>query len=460
MAVIEVRARNFKKLENIDIKPNGKSFFVIGDTNQGKTTLMKIILSTLMIEDFPEDPITTGKTEGYIEAVHELDGIKYTVRRTFTDKKDSKTRFTVTDQNGGRHTLSTLLEKIFGKAFTNSYFDYNEYFHKQKSSDTRYAYFVKAIGGDRVFENNIKKEKLLDERGRLGTERTKYRNIVDHSSLNPETLEADLLYYKDEKLQDEAILKKNEILAKRKSIVNLTNQLTVVKEGNSAYEISEESLTDINAEIDELEKKLLDAKESRDKILTWQKNNQPDFETQNTLTLEIANADEFNKTIEQEADELYDDLIRTMNVHNNMRNELNTAITSYNEYIRYDTEWNEKDGEIKALIEENKKIFADRIQIEGMSIEEINGKPVIMYDGREFSWENLSKGKSLRLTMEIQRMLNPKGNNLIVIPEAQSLGSELDEILEECKEHGIQAIVEVTERKQEFKIKFEEDFLK
>ncbi|HTB30809.1 MAG TPA: hypothetical protein VK808_02215, partial [Bacteroidia bacterium] len=60
---------------------------------------------------------------------------------------------------------------------------------------------------------------------------------------------------------------------------------------------------------------------------------------------------------------------------------------------------------------------------------------------------------------QIQRAINPAGINLIVVPEAQSLGSGMDEIIEECNSLGVQYIMEVTERKQPFKIKFEEEFL-
>lgn len=461
MAVVSVKAVNFKKLENLDLENiNGKSFFVIGDTDEGKTTLLKIILSTLMIEDFPEEPLTTGKDSGFIEAVHELNGMKYTIRRTFTKNKDAKTRFTVTDETGGRHTLSVLLDNIFGKAFTNTYFDYNQYFHQQKSSESRTNYLVNAIGGLTVFENKAKIDTLKRERGKIGTEVTRFTHIIENSSLNPATLEQDMEYYANPKTTDGAIAKKAEILKERKSIVNLSAQLQVVKEGNSAFEISEESLIDIENEISELEKKLALLKEEHSTILTWQKNNPKDTNRQKELEHEISTADQFNREVEAGADAIYNDMLLEVNTHNRMRDELNTAINSFNELKKYQKEWNEKDEDIRRLIAENKKIFSDRLPIPGMTIEEVDDKQIVMYNGREFSYENLSKGKSLRLAMEIQRFLNPKGNNLIVIPEAQSLGSELDEILQECKEHNIQAIVEVTERKQKFQIKFEEDYLK
>lgn len=459
MAVISVKTKNFKKLVNVDLKFNGKTFFVIGDIKEGKTTLLNLILCTLMLQEFPEDPLTQGTDSGFIETVHEWDGIKYTIKRTFSNNKDSKTRFTVIDENGGRHTLSTLLEKLFGKAFTNSYFDYNQFFFECKSSEARTTYIIKAAGGDEVFENLTRIKVLKKERGSLGTEVDKYTYIIENSSLNPETLAEDIVLYAEEKNFDEALKKKAEILLTRKSIINLTTQLTIVKEGNSAFDISQEALVNVDNEIEELKKKLADAKNRRIDILNWQVENQPDVARELELEKEIATAEDFNRDIERQADEIYEEMVLAINSHNRMRIELNNTLVSYNELLRCSNEWEVKDAEIKELTVKNKEIFKNRLPIPDMTIDELDDKPIVMYNGREFCYENLSKGESLRLAMEIQRYLNPKGNNLIVIPEAQSLGSELDDILKECKDHNIQAVVEITERKQKFQIKFEEDFV-
>lgn len=460
MSVISVKVHNFKKLESFEHTFNGKSFFVIGDSKEGKSTLLNVILSTLMIKDFPEDPITTGKESGFVEAVHEFEGMKYTIRRTFTNDKDKKTRFTVTDEKGVRHTLSNLLENLWGKAFTNAYFDYNQFFFQQKSTETRTAYLIKAIGGEDVNTNLDKIKKLKLQRAAVSNNVDQYQYIINNSTLNPETLEADIELYKEEKKNDVALEKKNEILAKRKSIVNLNTQLQIVREGNGAYEMSEISLSEKDFEIEELKKQLNAALEERTKILEWQRDNPGDLKRQGELELELSTAEEDNRKLEIEADEIYDTEMSAINKHNSMRAQLHEAIESYDLYLKYNKQWEEKDAEIKRLIKENKTIFTSRLPIPEMSIEEVDDKMIVMYNGREFSYENLSKGESLKLAMEIQRFLNPKGNNLIVIPEAQSIGSEdMAEILSICKDNDIQAIIEETQRKQKMQIKFEEDYI-
>ena len=456
MAVLQVRAKNFKQHKDLDLKIDGKSFFVVGDTRQGKTNLIKIILATLMLEDFPENPISTGENEGFIEATHELDGMKYTIRRTFTDKPDSKTRFTVTDANGGKHTLSVLLERIFGKAFGNNSFNYQTYFFELKSTEARYQYLVKAIGGDQVLDNLATIKKLKRERGTLGTQCDTLQALIDDSSLNPDTILDDLEFYKEEKNTDEAIAKKAEKLLQRKSVINLNNQLEVISETNLAYQESETQFNENLNEIVALEKRIAELRSTNEKIGAWQKVNQPDFDAEKEIREQISTAEEDNLKIEAEADALYDDMVREVTVFNQMKAALDAAVINYKKWQEYNTEWTEKDDKIKALIEENETIFKKKLPIPELTIEEVDGKDVVMYNGRELSFDNISKGESIRIAVDIQKALNPKGNNLVVVPEAQSLGSDLDEILEQCKHFNLQAIVEVTERKQEFKIKFED----
>ncbi len=459
MTLVSGKITNFKKLKDVKFNVNKKTFFIIGDTGEGKTSLLTAILSSIMVEDFPEDPVTTGEDAGEVSMVHEFEGRLYTFRRAFV--KGKKSRWTCTDEIGGRHTPSDVLERMLGKAFVNNYFDYNQFFHKQKSTDARTEYLIKSVSGDKVFENIAKINKLTRERGPLGTEKDRLEKLIDQSGLNPDTLEEDVIKYAEEKTTEEALKIKNDTLLTRKSIINLTNQLKVVREENETYKLSEESLAEVNDEIAELERLLTAANEKKKNILQYQEDFPPDFETQAALEKELETVEEDNKDIEEKADLEYNRMVMDVNTFNLERKELSDAIINYDLFLEASSSWQEKDDEINRLKAENKELFASRLPIPGMTIEEYGeeGKLMVMYDGREFCYENLSKGKSLRLTMEIQRFLNPKGNNFIVIPEAQSLGSELDDILQECKDHNIQAIVEVTERKQKFQIKFEEDYL-
>jgi hypothetical protein len=57
-------------------------------------------------------------------------------------------------------------------------------------------------------------------------------------------------------------------------------------------------------------------------------------------------------------------------------------------------------------------------------------------------------------------IIGKNGDNFIIIPEAQSLGSALDEIIKECDKYHMQALIEYTERNEEFKMVFVDEFIK
>lgn len=461
MAVISVRAKNFKKLKDLDEKFDGKTFAIVGDSEVGKTSLMQIIQASLMQQDFPQDPLTKGEQEGFFEVVHELDGIKYTVSRPFNNKKGtaSKTRFTVRDENGGRHSLEDLLTRIFGKAFINSNFDYYQFFFECKSKEARFNYIVKAVGGDEVLTNIETINKKKRERGVLGTQRDVYATLIDNSPIHPESVEQDMMHYAYAMDMMDAEQIKDEILATRESVFNITTQLSVVKEGNEAFQRSEAENKGLAADIEALEKQIAEMKRVLEFNKRWQQENQPDFEYQAELEDKLSKVEETNHEIEREANIAYNDKINEINTFNKMRDNFETALQNFEKYNEVDKEWTKLDQDIKSLIEKNREIFKNKIPIPGLTIDEVDGKSIVMYEGLELCWENVSKGRSIRLAIEILMAINPKGNHIVMIPEAQSLGSQLDEILDECKQFGIQAIVEITERKQEFHIEFEEQFL-
>lgn len=451
--------KNFKVIEDLEINPKGQTTIVIGDSGSGKTTLLKAIRSTLLQDEFPSDPITTGKKEGFIKVTHNWEGMDYTITRTFTNDRTKKSRFTVVDQNGGKHSLTDLLTKIYGKAFVNQHFDYQEYFFGNKTADTRHQYMMKAIGGDKVLENLTKVRSYKKERGKVGTSKDFYQALIDDSCINPETLDADLEFYAEPKNIDEATKVRNAKLLERVSVTNLMNQQEVVKQANDAYAKSEESEKNLIAQIADLEKKLAEAKKELVLVKDYQKKNKPDLALEAELATKIENAEIDNGKIEQEADVLYQDALMEVNEFNRKRDELNSALNNFKLYTEFETQWDELDEKITVLLEENKSIFKSRIPVPGLTIEEDGEKNIVMYNGREFTWENLGHGEAIQLSIEIQRSINPKGFNVVVIPDAQLLGSRLDDILKSCKNYNIQAIVEVTERKQPLKIVFEEEYL-
>lgn len=457
MTVLSVKAKNYKKLKSLHINPNGKSFFVVGDTEEGKSTLLEIIESSLQLAPFPSNPLSDDEDAGGYEVVHLLNGEEYTVKREFTREGGLK-RFTMTDRKGFSAAPSTVLNNIFGKAFINAHFDYKAYFYGCTTSFQRTEYVIKAFGGNTVLENIKIINTKTRERGAIGTDKTTFETLLKGSILNPETLELDLLKYAEPKdiksaYGDPEYLRLQEELVDKDK---LELDLSVISDFNKKHDITSQRNIDIADRIKLLEQEIKDLKGEKKDNEKWLKDNPKDLEFEQEIIAKIDEADLFNEAKQTEIDTALQLAIDGINLFNQNKFAFDTGITYLEKFQELDEKWDELDKEITELEEINDKILHDSLPIPELSI--VND--VIMYEGRELCFPNISKGRSIRITAQIQRILNPKGNNLIIIPEGQSLGSGLDEVIEECKNFGVQYIVEITERKQPFQIKFEDEFLK
>jgi energy-coupling factor transporter ATP-binding protein EcfA2 len=470
--LLEVNVKNLKVLKGEHkISPDGQSFVVLGDSGFGKTTLLEIISAHLMKEDYPQNPLTDGENDGFTETVHQIEGVKYSIKRKFKRQEDGTVkleRFAVTSATGGKYSLTAFLETVLKGAFNSGKFDYSKFFFECKSPEARYKYLIDSIGGDEVYANNKLVTELEGERAAVGTQRTLHKAAWEQEGIfKAETVEKDLIYYEKEKTTEEAQANKQQYLAKRKSIVLITQQKQEVANSNKMYndekkgiEDDETGLQSLKKEYEELGRKI----KEKELAITSRKNGFKKFKLDETLEqslakqLETVEAD--NKLIEKEADTAYDKEVGLVNLFNVNRKNFMDTIASFRLWEAADKEWVETDNKIKEIREKNKTIFSNRLPIPELTIGEVNGKEVVLYKGKEFSWDNLSKGETIKITARIQRALNPAQDSFIVIPEAQSLGSNLDDILKECKEYGVQACVEYTQRNEDFKMVFVDDFIK
>lgn len=457
--VTGIKLVNYKLHRDFETKPDGRSFRVIGDIEEGKTTLIELIEACLMLRPFDPNPLSEGAESGRAEISYDLgDGHIYTVRRRFTKK--GLMRFEVTDENGGDHSLKPLLEKILGKAFMNSYFDYTKYFYQLANSNDRTDYFVKAAGADVVLENLKKIRVQTKERNQVGGEINTYETLIENSILDPDRLEEDTELYKEPKsLAD---------VEKYEPLVALINQLTVmdvlneafdvVKQANDEFDVKTERNTTIDERIAEIERELKDLKAEKKTNIKWLNDNPADREYENELYTELVQAIGANELLMPEIEAARNEAIEDINNFNQRRVQFNQGVQFFEKYTELSERYEAITDNILELKETNKNILLEKLPLPELSVED----DVVMYedkDGvkRELCFPNISKGRSIILAARIQRALNPKGNNLIVIPEGNLLGSGLDEVAQELESFGVQYIVEITEPKTKLTIKFEEN---
>lgn len=189
------------------------------------------------------------------------------------------------------------------------------------------------------------------------------------------------------------------------------------------------------------------------------------------LQMEYDNAEIKTGKIERVVQQWYDRALNNIGTFNQKRSAFQVQKRDYDALQEAQDNWIKKDNEIKDIELENVQAFKKAVPFEGLEIRDIiatkkiKGEEVetvlhhLYYNGLELNYANVSKGESIQIAVHFQAVHSPR-LRLIFIPEAQSLGSDFDELAAAASEHGFQWIAEFTERGKEFEMRFEEEIIK
>lgn len=473
MGIISVKVHNYKIHKDLELKPNSQSFVLLGDSGVGKSTVMELLQACFGRASFSGDPLSEGEDEGSAEVVYEHnDGQIFTIKRRF-NKRGTIKRFEVYKEDGSAFaSLEAFIQQIFGSKFKNAYFDHHEYFNKCNSTQARIEYLVKAMGGDEVADNITKTKELIKERNTLGTQKkTQLALYTEDYPLDADTVEAEFHYYENTVRENSSANETREVYLRANliDIASLKIEYDLVADIVKKRKDWNQSLDDKKIEKDEalesikkLQERIKEIDSEVKVVKATLKELDPKAEKELArLESEITDADLKNEEHQIAAIAVMNETIADIIDFNNKKIKFKAALSAYTEWSRLDAEWNKTNDEIKSLKEKNKELFTNAIPIPELTldIKEVEGKngditllEVPMYNGREFCYPHISEGESLEITAKIQKTLNPDGENFIIIPEAQSMGSRIDGIMERCKEFGVQAIVEFTKRDEKFKV--------
>lgn len=460
MSVLTIECYNYKQHKDTKIILNGKSAILMGDIRKGKSNIMKLILAHTNQAPYPSNPLSDGEKEGFTKTTHLAENGKvYTIQRKFTRDDEGNEvidRMWVYPPTGPRGSLESMVDDVFNGAFKNGYFDYIEYFYKNKSSVTRAAYFIKAIGGAEIENNVTQISKWERERGVLGTQKDQKYAIFTAIEYNPDTFEADLEYYSHEKtIEDCKNVQENYVKENAKDATSLLAKIEVEKKQRDVVKNIEDNIERIDLQIADLERQLKEKLENREVLLSDVKLEQASLMTEKKyqkLLKDVNDIEDHNKKVSTDSFNIYNEELNKMVEFRTAKDKFNNGLTAFEEYQEIDTKWTELDEKIKNKKLENEELFQSRIPLPDLTVGDVDGKPIILYKGKEFSEDNLSAGERLAITSAIQMALNPEGDNFIIIPEAQSLGSEKDAVIAELEKHGIQYLIEMTIPDEDFKV--------
>lgn len=114
MKIVQFKAQNFKRLQAVEINPDGDIITIGGENGEGKTSILDAIWVALAGKSVaPPKPIRNGQQECFIEL--DLGSIKIT--RTFRDKGEKVTEAVkVESAEGLRYTSpETMLKSLIGQ---------------------------------------------------------------------------------------------------------------------------------------------------------------------------------------------------------------------------------------------------------------------------------------------------------------------------------------------------------
>lgn len=472
MSLLTVEATNFLILKHVKVDVNKQCMIVLGNSGTGKSTFSKIIRCHMGIEQYPANPLLDGENEGETKTTHQApDGRVYSVSRKYVREKDGSVkldRFEVRGPAGKEKSLEYVMENIFHNPFSSSRFDYNTFFNKKKGTAERTKYFIEAIG-DKTIETNLELIEVKEGMraalsGDLQTQKALYKQ--GNISEDPDEAKKQLEHFQCERTIDEAGFAKDNILIKKHDLTpfetKYNDHIKAVEAVKADAEIIlgyKNGISDIDRQIRELQerRKVLEASiESREE--TKKEHNKGVISVKNLekMLIEADKKEQENQKIALEAEAIYNEKVQEIIKFQTDRNQFYNGLQAWDKWQTINTQWNALDKEIKNLKTLNELKLKELLPLPELSIGEkiINKetKPIILYKGREFSDEFLSTGEQIEISAAIQVALNPTGDNFIIIPNAQDLGSKLKEVQAACNKFNVQYLVEMTKPDEEFRV--------
>ncbi len=434
---------NFKKHKDYKGEINGNHFIISGANGEGKTTVFDAIKRLIGVRDKdanPGEPITKGAENSTIGLYLSNNGDKYYVEEKFTKGKNALKFYKV---NGGfKDELRPALERL--QAVIGNPIDFSGLI--DMSGLEQMEFFKTRLGLDlSIFEH--KYENLYDDRTLVNREVSTMRSKLDAPELR--VFEADKEEYKEYK--DAADLMKQRI-----DLTPIQNKRSVIVAENNKIDAAKDRVVNreqqimlLNDQVDELQKKIAELRNTNVEANTWLKENPPKTFTE--VELETEEAHQKNENIDEE--------VRGVSEWNKNVDKVKNYLLTEIEYDSKKAKSDQMTRELKMLegelLNEIKKIPVGEV-VEGLELvyetEEVNNKIKVkraglLLEGLPFNRNQHSYGKMLKSLVLLSAHFNEGKLNFIPIGEWNLLDEKNQkEIIELAKQHpelGIQLGIEL-----------------
>ena len=424
LQLLKAEIKNFKNIDYKEIEILGKSFFITGSNQQGKSSFLQALMSPLDVSYIPIDPIMQGEEKGYIKLKigGELEGeeVEYKVEMYFTQEK-KRGRLVLFDKEGTqiKDGARGILDGIIGNlGFNIMSFIKLGTTDSGKVSVSGVKEQIKILE-DLMDQEDLKKiyalkheyDKKYSERTdlnkevkRLETEYTTKKAVFSQEDID--------LYSVEKKAED--VTAKIEKANKINGIIDQSNQF--IEDYSAKQAKADEAIAEVEAKLEELKTLKQTHIDQKVKVDAYLLKN-PKKIDMDLLTKEMNSISDHNVKVKEVAN------LEVMNA----------------DHAKKKAEWETLDARLKTIEKDKKEIFATtKMPVKGLSFDD----NVVTYNGLPLSDGNISTSQLIGIGLKIGMALNPN-LKVMVIKDGSLLDNKtMSFALDMCEKKGYQLFIE------------------
>lgn len=456
MYVKQIELVNFQTIKEFSQSFEGNVYFVTGENELGKSTLLKAI--AILLTGNRDEVLKNGEEKGFAKAIIGNDGNEYEVELRFT-KANPRGTLTIKDQASGlRSDRISALQEIFGYQD----FDANEFSHWSETAEGRRKQvdIVKSLLPEKVqtriieIDNEIEKTKAArkDDNAELkvfsNIVKAKQKEVTEKDEQEfAEPLEVEEL--REQKTKAAAINEqikgvKQRLADRQKELELLPGKISDIenetKKQHNEYNIEEKEAKE------EYERKLAAIKSKRKKLDEQAKQQKDEIEAQKTdLEDKTTKAENYLKKNQPvPLDEIQEKIDKAdeHNKKNGKVKELKEARSNADKTTKKIDKHNEK---ITTLTTEREKLIKDsKLPVKGLNFSDDG----LILNDVPFAPGKVSSSQEMEIATKLIIAKNPKVK-VFRIARGESLGANrLKELVNFAKENGYQGFIEQVVRAQ------------
>lgn len=458
MYIKRLELSNFQVIEKFEGEFEGNVYFVTGDNELGKSTLLKAI--GIMLTGERDEVLRNGTDKGFAKMVVGDDGEEFDVELKFTEKNPRGT-LTIKQKSSGMQTDNvTMLQKIFGYQD----FDAVEFSRWSETAEGRRKQIavVKSLLPSETIkeieEIDSKVSELKSERTGVNRDVKTYGTLADSAkSLCPNDMEnyakpIDIADLMERQKQNAQLIEKAKSVRQAKELreQELSGIDGRIEMAKSTYNDALEGIDkDVEAAkryyeqtIESTKQRREDARKELDAVLEGIENSRADSQRRldncNNWLAEYEKNNPENDDTEK--------LLNEAKVHNERFNAIQQYQEKKKQYDEVKAKADKMDSDIEELqAKRNTIINHAQLPIEGLSFTEDG----LTLNGIPFADGHVSDSQKMELACRLIIAANPN-IRIFRIARGESLGAKrLQTIIDIAKKNGYQGFIENVVRGQE-----------